>query len=61
MSDDRPQSRFRPGRAEDRRTLEQIQAALRGLEHGRLTVVVQDGVVVQLERTDKHRLNAEAP
>lgn len=36
--------------------LEQIAEALRGLQFGQLTVLVQDGVIVQLERTEKRRL-----
>ena len=36
--------------------LEQIREALAGLKFGVVTVIVQDGVVVQLERTEKHRL-----
>jgi hypothetical protein len=51
-----PVSHPRPRRAEDPRVLVQIQDALRGMEHGKLTVVVQDGLIIQLERTDKVRL-----
>lgn len=36
--------------------LERIQDALRGLRFGEVTVIVQDGVVVQVERTEKLRL-----
>ena len=36
--------------------LERITAALRGLRYGTVTAVVQDGVVVQVERTEKIRL-----
>ena len=36
--------------------LEQIRDTLRDLKFGVVTVIVQDGVVVQLERTEKHRL-----
>ena len=36
--------------------LERIQDALRGLRFGAVTVIVQDGVVVQVERTEKLRL-----
>ena len=36
--------------------LDRINAALRGLRYGTVTVVVQDGVVVQVERTEKFRL-----
>lgn len=37
-------------------TLDRVREALRGLQHGEVTVVVQDGVVVQLRRTDRVRL-----
>ena len=49
-------------RAEDgpiertRDALDRIGAALRGLRYGTVTAVVQDGVVVQVERTEKIRL-----
>ncbi len=33
-----------------------IEAALRGLRFGTVTAVVQNGVVVQVERTEKVRL-----
>ena len=33
----------------------QIEEALRGLQFGQVTIVVQDGVVVQLERTERRR------
>jgi hypothetical protein len=36
--------------------LEQIRDALRGLRFGNVSIVVQDGVVVQIERTEKRRL-----
>ena len=36
--------------------LERITAALRGLRYGTVTAVVQDGVVVQVERTERFRL-----
>jgi len=37
-------------------TLDQIVDALRGLQYGQVTIIVQDGVVVQIERTEKRRL-----
>ena len=52
-----PSRPSRPQRSDDPRALGEIREALRGLQHGRLTVVVQDGVIVQLERTDKVRLS----
>ena len=36
--------------------LEQIRQALLGLRFGTILVVVQDGVVIQLERTERRRL-----
>jgi hypothetical protein len=36
--------------------LERIRDALRGLRFGTVTVIVQDGFVVQVERTEKLRL-----
>src|SRR4051794_11918021 len=35
--------------------LRQIEEALRGLRFGTVTIIVQDGVIVQLERTEKRR------
>jgi hypothetical protein len=34
----------------------QILKTLQGLRYGTVSIVVQDGVVVQIERTEKHRL-----
>jgi len=36
--------------------LEQIRDALRGLRYGVVSIVVQDGVVIQIERTERKRL-----
>ncbi|MDX2168004.1 MAG: DUF2292 domain-containing protein [Deltaproteobacteria bacterium] len=36
--------------------LTKVREALDGLRYGTVTVVVQDGVVVQVERTEKVRL-----
>lgn len=47
-----------PGPSDDRRmrqALIQIEDALRHLQYGQVTVTVQDGVVVQIERTERHR------
>jgi hypothetical protein len=43
-----------------REALARISAALRGLRYGTVTAVVQDGVVVQVERTEKIRLGRAA-
>ena len=36
--------------------LGRIESALRGLEFGTVTAIVQNGVIVQVERTEKVRL-----
>lgn len=36
--------------------LEEIRSALQGLKFGQVVAVVQDGVVVQIERIEKKRL-----
>ena len=38
------------------RALAKVREALSGLRYGEVTVVVQDGVVVQVERTEKVRI-----
>lgn len=40
--------------------LEEIRKALRGLRYGCVTVIVQDGVVIQIDRTSKSRLDYSA-
>lgn len=40
--------------------LREIQKALRGLEYGTVTVIVQDGVVVQIDRTQRNRIDYSA-
>jgi hypothetical protein len=35
--------------------LRQVEEALRDLRFGALTLLVQDGVIVQVERTERHR------
>jgi hypothetical protein len=41
--------------------IEHIRAALRGLQFGMVTIIVQDGVVIQIERTEKTRLRSRQP
>ena len=38
------------------RALEQIRIALRSIRFGQVTVTVQDGIIVQIDRTEKTRL-----
>ena len=40
----------------DHEATEAIRHALRGLRFGQIVVVVQDGVVVQVDRTERRRL-----
>ncbi len=51
-------SELRPEVPEPQRdgALGRIESALRGLEFGTVTAVVQNGVIVQVERTEKVRL-----
>ena len=46
--------RAEPGRESE---LQQIREALQGLRYGTVQVIVQDGVVVQIDRTEKRRLH----
>ena len=41
--------------------LARISAALRGLRYGTVTAVVQDGLVIQVERTEKIRIAKREP
>jgi hypothetical protein len=38
------------------RVLDRVEEALDGLQYGEVRLVVQDGIVVQVERTDRLRL-----
>ncbi|HZR80319.1 MAG TPA: YezD family protein [Candidatus Binatia bacterium] len=40
--------------------VDRIVGALRGLRYGAVTVIVQDGVIVQVERTEKLRVSRRA-
>jgi hypothetical protein len=42
--------------AEREQELTQIREALRGLRFGAVNIIVQDGVVVQIDRTEKRRV-----
>ncbi len=39
--------------------LDHVRRALRGLRYGEVTIIVQDGVVVQVDRLEKQRLDRE--
>jgi hypothetical protein len=49
-----------PERA-NRGALRYVEEALRGLQFGAVTIIVQDGVVVQVERTERHRFQRSRP
>lgn len=51
----------RPEPATAARVLERVRAALHGLRYGEVTVIVQDGVIIQVERTERLRLPREKP
>jgi hypothetical protein len=36
--------------------LDEIRESLRGLRFGSVNIIVQDGVIIQIDRTEKHRL-----
>jgi hypothetical protein len=46
-----------PWSNESSEVLSRVREALSGLRYGQVTVIVQDGVVVQVERTDRVRLS----
>jgi hypothetical protein len=63
MSDAQESTGHRPRREADAATdavLAQIRGVLQGLRFGSVTIVVQDGVVVQIDRTEKRRLQPNA-
>jgi hypothetical protein len=41
-------------------SLTEIRGVLRGLRFGSVTIIVQDGVVVQIDRLEKRRLQPNA-
>ena len=43
--------------ADERRVLGEVLAAIRGVQHGAVTLIVQDRRVVQIDRTEKRRLD----
>ena len=40
--------------------LREISASLRGLRYGSVSIVVQDGVIIQIDRIEKRRLRTRA-
>jgi hypothetical protein len=47
---DRPASRAAPV------DLEPIRAAIKGIRYGEVRIVIQDGVVIQIDRMEKQRI-----
>jgi len=45
-----------PARREATDALERVAVALTGLQYGEVRVIVQNGLIVQIERTDTQRL-----
>jgi hypothetical protein len=39
-------------------TLEEIRASLKNLRYGSVTIIVQDGVIIQIDRTEKRRMQS---
>jgi hypothetical protein len=50
----------RPAQTSGDQVLDRVRTALKGLRYGAVTLIVQDGVIVQVERTDRVRLPREA-
>ena len=57
MSDTATHGNNDPARAD----LTAVQNALRGLQFGTVTIIVQDGLIVQIDRTEKRRLQRRTP
>ena len=45
-----------PAKVDGELDLRHIRDALRGLRYGTVSVIVQDGVIVQIDRTEKRRV-----
>ena len=50
------QSQAREAAPDD--ALAQIRESLRGLKFGSVNIIVQDGVIIQIDRTEKRRLRS---
>jgi hypothetical protein len=53
----KPSSSERPGDQE----VTEIRNAIRGIQYGSVQIFVQDGVIVQIDRTEKLRLTKRRP
>ena len=59
MSANTPDTSVIPDPPDDnlRQAIDSVLQSLRGLRFGHVTITVQDGVVVQIERVERKRLN----
>lgn len=55
-ADAAPQTQEDLKRDEREQDLQHIREALRGLRYGAVNIIIQDGVVVQIDRTEKKRV-----
>ncbi|MBB6048866.1 YezD family protein [Armatimonas rosea] len=46
----------KPTKPEPPLPLPEIEAAIRSIRHGVVQIIIQDGVVVQIDKTEKQRL-----
>jgi hypothetical protein len=56
MSQDTPSLNGTNNRLPTEDELREIVASLRGMRYGSVSIVVQDGVIIQIDRTEKKRL-----
>ncbi len=49
-----------PADRRDEIAINEIRKALRGLQFGCVTITIQDGIVVQIDRTSKERIDYSA-
>jgi hypothetical protein len=61
QTDSGARSQPAPDEVSGRWSVVQIEEALRGLQYGQVIVTVQDGVVVQVERTERKRFQRSTP
>jgi hypothetical protein len=47
-----------PSEAGSDHAWEEVRASLRNLRYGSVTIIVQDGVIIQIDRTEKRRLQS---
>ena len=55
-SESQPTPPDKPAESDSDQALRLVREALRGLKYGNIVIVVQDGTVVQVDRTEKRRI-----